>query len=420
MSAVNVFVSNEPAGTISHSDLEEDTFLFHYASSAREHDAVSLTMPVVEDQYDSMGMIHPIFEMNLPEGALRRALELKFAKVIPDFDSLGLLSIVGRSQIGRLRYGTGTQPEEAQPTQSVAELLSYKGAEDFFAALLERFAAHSGVSGMQPKVLVRDGDEGQYERLTDKGATHIVKSFDPNDYPELAANEFFSMKAAQYAGLPIPPLQLSANRRMLVIERFDRNEDGTYLGFEDFCVLMGLRAGGRYDRSYEELAQKIKVYVSPEHHSGAMRQLFGTVVLACAIKNGDAHLKNFAILYDLPGENVRLAPVYDMLSTAPYVPKDVLALTLSGKKAYPSRDELVRYGRQCCGLSARQTEQILLQVATGIRQALDELRIYAEEKVDFRHAASHFQGIFEVGIEFLTSKANEPDAPPIDHAGSTP
>ncbi len=98
---------------------------------------------------------------------------------------------------------------------------------------------------------------------------------------------------------------------MLVIERFDRTEAGAYLGFEDFCVLMGLRAGGRYDRSYEELAQKVRMYVSPEHYVSAMQQLFGTVALAWrAIKNGDAHSAEelLGILYDSPGRTRQACP----------------------------------------------------------------------------------------------------------------
>src|SRR5258708_29520883 len=58
-------------------------------------------MPVRPDQYDAMAGLLPIFEMNLPEGALKERLRMQFAKTIPEFDDLDLLSIVGSSQIGR-------------------------------------------------------------------------------------------------------------------------------------------------------------------------------------------------------------------------------------------------------------------------------------------------------------------------------
>jgi len=49
------------------------------------------------------------------------------------------------------------------------------------------------------------------------------------------------------------------------------------------------------------------------------------IVLNCALHNGDAHLKNFAIVYDDVQGEARLAPVYDLVATSVYFPKDSLA-----------------------------------------------------------------------------------------------
>jgi serine/threonine-protein kinase HipA len=360
-------------------------------------------MPVVPDQYDSMGALHPVFEMNLPEGQLRHRLELMFSKVVRDFDQLALLQIIGKSQIGRLRYAAEGTVLEDVPTHSVEALLAYRGAEDLFDDLLERFATYSGISGLQPKILLRN-ETGAFDRVTGKGATHIVKSFNPTEYPELAANEFFSMRAAGHAKIPTATASLSANRKMLVVERFDRTSSGHYLGFEDFCVLSGLRAGGRYHSSYEDLAGKVGLYVSPEHYASSMEQFFAMVALAFTIGNADAHLKNFGILYDAPGVNVHLAPVYDMLSTRPYHDlTDVPALEFDGAKAFPSRIQLIRFGRTACGLTAQRVDVILSQVAGGVRKAVEEMRAYTHANPDFESAASVFVGIFENGLLHLDS-----------------
>jgi serine/threonine-protein kinase HipA len=395
--AVSAFVAGQLSGVISRSDLMEDTYLFTYDPDCSDDCAVSLTMPVVPDQYDSMGIIHPIFEMNLPESQLRQKLELMFSKVIRDFDSLSLLEIVGKSQIGRLRYAAEGSSLEDVPVESVSKLLAYQGSDDLFSDLMDRFALHSGISGMQPKVLIRDEPQ-TVDRITNKGATHIVKSFNPRDYPELAANEFFSMKAALYAGLPTARASLSNNRKLLIVERFDRTESGDYLGYEDFCVLGGMRSGGRYNSSYEDLAKKIALYVSPENHQGAMEQLFGMVSLACVIRNGDAHLKNFGVLYDRPGVNVRLAPVYDMLSTTPYQPRDILALELNGSKSFPSRNQLVQFGRQSCGLSSQKSIKILDQIANGVTMATTEMQLYCGLNPDFQTTAEHLTRVFSSGL----------------------
>jgi serine/threonine-protein kinase HipA len=395
--ALDVFAAERLTGTLSRSDLEIETFLFGYLKDTRAEDAASLTMPVVADQYDSMGAVHPIFEMNLPEGALLERLRLTFAKTVPDLDNLGLLAIVGQSQIGRLRYAVSGSAPAPVPAQNLKELLTFKGAEDSFQDLLERYAIFSGVSGIQPKVLLRDADV-PLSRITERGATHIVKSFDPREYPELAANEYFCMQAAHAAGILTADVRLSRNRRILVVERFDRTPQGTYLGCEDFCVLSALRAHGRYEGSYELIAKRIGQFVASEEQSPALEQLFAIVALCCAIENGDAHLKNFAVLYENAQSVVRLAPAYDLVSTTVYRARDVMALELAGTKAFPERGRLIAFGRQACGLSSSRVRDVLQRVEHGVYAAQAEIRKYTREHRDFSKAAKPLLAAMERGL----------------------
>src|SRR5947209_7592289 len=119
--------------------------------------AVSVTMPVRLPSWEVPFGLLPIFEMNLPEGILRERLRLAFAKATGSFDDLDLLSIVGRSQVGRIRYtGDKEQLREDVPFQSVDEILASRRDGDLFRYLLDKFATFSGISGVQPKILVRD------------------------------------------------------------------------------------------------------------------------------------------------------------------------------------------------------------------------------------------------------------------------
>ncbi len=87
--------------------------------------------------------------MNLPEGSLRERLRLAFAKATGTFDEFDLLSIVGRSEVGRIRYtGDKEQLHEDVPFQSVGEILErkrgldvppYRLAEDGMALVIDRF-----------------------------------------------------------------------------------------------------------------------------------------------------------------------------------------------------------------------------------------------------------------------------------------
>lgn len=394
--ALNVFANAAPTGRLTRSEREEDTILFTYGPDCPRENAVSLTMPVRADQYDAMSGLLPIFEMNLPEGSLKERLRNAFAKAIPEFDDLDLLSIVGSSQIGRLRYSGQAQLEEVVPTQDLSEILTHRGAEDLFAALLERFARYSGISGVQPKVLVRDGSAP--DKLVYRGATHIVKAFDAREYPELAANELICTQGAEAAGIVTPLLQLSHNRRFLVVERFDLKAGGGYLGIEDFCVLDGRRARGRYNGSYEHVARRIGDFVSTGGLTTAREQFALAVAYSCAIENGDAHLKNFSVLYEHPESAVRFAPVYDLVSTTPYIPRDTLALTLNGTKQFPTREGLVRFVRQVTSKSERSAAELLERVGMGVGVAIKEAEKYGKRHPDARGFVERLVGGMRRGL----------------------
>jgi serine/threonine-protein kinase HipA len=396
---LQVFASDAPTGTLARSDVEEDTILFSYRNDILAASAVSLTMPIRSDQYDSMSGLLPIFEMNLPEGALRERLRLQFAKAVPEFDDLDLLHIVGTSQIGRLRYSQHEQIDPKVPPQDLQEILTYTGSADLFAHLLQRFATYSGISGVQPKVLVRD--EKVPEKLTHAGATHIIKSVDPAEYPELAANEFICMAGAKAAGLRTPRVQLSHNRRFLVVDRFDLADNGTYLGIEDFCVLDARRSHGRYDGSYEHVARRINDFVSPRALREACEQYALMVVYACTVGNGDAHLKNFSVLYRHTEDTVELSPVYDMVSTQLYLPRDSLALTLDGTKEFPYRPALLNFVRKVTGKTAKSAVRLLDRARVGAEAAISQAHEYGQQHTNAAEFVDRLTRVVRAGLQRL-------------------
>lgn len=58
------------------------------------------------------------------------------------------------------------------------------------------------------------------------------------------------------------------------------------------------------------------------------------LAFAAITGNGDMHLKNWSLLYPGDGRTPALSPVYDVLSTIPYIPQDGLALSLAGEKSF--------------------------------------------------------------------------------------
>lgn len=132
-------------------------------------------------------------------------------------------------------------------------------------------------------------------------------------------------------------------------------------------------------------------------------QIFSMLALSCAVENGDAHLKNFAVVYEHAQSIVRLAPAYDIISTTPYSRRDVLALTLQDSKEFPDRKRLVEFGRRHCDLGAAQTAALLTRVHVGVKKALTEIRAYAKKHPDFARAAERFCTSFQRGLERINT-----------------
>ena len=385
---------------------------FAYSPGVEAGRAVSMTMPVRLASWNHPWGVHPIFEMNLPEGVLRESLRQGFAKAVGRFDDLDLLAVVGRSQIGRLRYtAPDTDLDEAVPFQSVDEILKHRRDGTLFAFMLERFAVHSGISGVQPKVMIRDeNDSGRDWGLRPpslKGATHIVKFWDQADYPQLAANEFFCLLAAEKAGLAVPRRRLSEDGSALVIDRFDLLADGSYAGVEDFCVLNARGTAGKYDGGYESaLFKRLKEFIPGETQRAELKKLFTLFALNAAVRNGDAHLKNFALLYDDVDGTPRLADIYDIVTTTVYLPKDAMALTLDGTTRWPEIGQLTRLGTLRCGLAPREAADVLDRVAGAVTDTMAEMARYAAENPAFSEIAAGMRAQWTLGLRHSLGRDN--------------
>jgi serine/threonine-protein kinase HipA len=364
-------------------------------------------MPPRSASWNTSTGLAPIFEMNLPEGALRDRLRLIFAKATGSFDDIDLLSVVGRSQIGRTRF-TGMEDEldEAVPFQSVDEILTSRRGGDLYRYLIERFASSSGVSGVQPKVLIRDdsmftGGKGKKSQFSEtfRGATHIVKFYDSEEYPHLATNEFFCLKAVEAAGLTVPPYHLAEDGSALVMERFDLRPDGTYRGFEDFCVLNGRRTDQKYSGSYEtRVMRRFQQFANSPTVAEETLQLFRLIVFNCAIRNGDAHLKNFGVLYDDVQDAAHLAPAYDLVTTTAYIPKDRMALTLNGSTEWPSRKDLIRFAEGRSLASPRQIKATLEQTCDALSETASLVETAIKSAPHFKEVGGRMLSEWESGI----------------------
>ena len=57
------------------------------------------------------------------------------------------------------------------------------------------------------------------------------------------------------------------------------------------------------------------------------------------------------MLYTDPiSDDVQLSPLYDIVNTTIYLPKDVMALKLGKTKSWPYRDSLIEFAKQHCDI----------------------------------------------------------------------
>lgn len=244
----------------------------------------------------------------------------------------------------------------------------------------------SGISGVQPKVLMPDADIPPPGRIAFPEADLIVKSGSA-EYPWLAQNEFLCMDVARRAGLDVPEFWLSDDASLLVLRRFDLLPER--LGFEDMAVLMGkprdAQGNYKYQGSYEAITRVIAAF-SGTSAAANLRAFFASVVLSMLVRNGDAHLKNFGLLYrDPSADEARLAPIYDVVTTTIYphynqrtgeerVDRTTALKLFSGAKSrqYPSRDDLLGFGKTVCMVS--RPELVIDRIATAMSETLDAHR----------------------------------------------
>lgn len=376
---LRVNVLDRQAGLITY---ENGEYLFDYTLQD-EQSFVSLTMPVRTKSYVN-DKLHPIFEMHLPEGYLLSVIKKHFAKIAKT-DDFGLLKLMSHSIKGRISYSS--QKKSGKNELSLSSLL-HPADENLFDELVSRFALESPLSGIQPKVLAKVRD-----KATLPIEEYIVKSWG-EEYPHLALNEYYCMHIVKEAGLETPEFYLSEDNKLFIMKRFDIKEDGSCLGFEDMCVLQARQAEDKYEGSYEQVAKSIKTFVSPKYKKKALRDFFKMMVINTLVQNGDAHLKNFGIIYE-DITDIYLAPVYDVVCTTLYIKRDIPALHLLGSKKWWGKKLLVRFAKESCKLSAKEANEAFDECQKALYTIIDKMKIRIEQEKDL-HAKECLEKMLEI------------------------
>lgn len=265
--------------------------------------------------------LHPLLSNLLPEGALRQLLAQRLK--VHEHNEFPLLVHLGGDLPGALI----AEPVAAEAIPDAA--FGDGGRLDRVAVDTVDRVAHFSLAGVQMKFSMHQRD-GRYQ-LGDATAPGdwIIKT--PSTvHAHVPLNEYTSMQLAALAGVEVPEIRLVELNKLerlpeiklpdegyaYGIRRFDRAE-GRRVHAEDFAQVLFAYAADKYQKaSYEQIARLI--YQNTYNGQRDVVQMAVRLLVNILLGNGDAHLKNWSILYP-DGVNPVLSPAYDILFTRAYI-----------------------------------------------------------------------------------------------------
>jgi len=331
---LHVLLNDLPVGTLSRE--RSDGCEFRLLESYKQAYPRPVLGQVFLDDLDQVqrtrSKVPSWFSNLLPEGPLR-ALVAQRAGILASREFF-LLRHLGEDLPGAVRIVA--DPSASEPEET--DLFDAKSSE------ADGDSWHFSLAGVQLKFSVRRGERGLTIPVSGRGGDWIVKLPDSR-YPGVPENEYATMRWAEACGIPIPELELVDvaditglpdavgtfhERRALAVRRFDRRADGSRVHMEDFAQILGLYPEEKYKKfNYETLARVIWSLAGEEGLAAFLLRL----VFMAASGNGDAHHKNWTLLYP-DGVRAELSPAYDQVATIPYKADDTLALNLAKSKRW--------------------------------------------------------------------------------------
>lgn len=418
-----------PVGTISGNTPMDACFAYDADYLERE-DAVSISvmLPLQEAAFDP-DRTRRYFDGLLPEGFTRRCVAQWLREEEGDY--LSLLAGLGRECLGALMVTEdGAAPDLPDYRRlSVEEMrsLAREGAMRS-AAIVTR--SHLSLAGASGKVgLYYDPAEGAwYQPVGCAPSTHIVKQSHVR-LEGIVANELLCLSAARKLGIDVVdsflmnPGEGTDENVLFATRRYDRKfvkpiEGGPLAdqaegpgkagspahaaarwkdkaGLSDNSgrtdIIRGLPVPRRLHQ--EDMAQALGIPAERKYekeHAGYLNRMF-RLLRACSadpmrdqlklwdmvtfhylIGNTDGHIKNFSLLYSDSLRTCRLAPAYDVVSTAVYE-SSTREMALGIGDQY----DLNRIDRRCfeeeavrAGLGQAMAMKRLDRLADGLERAL--------------------------------------------------
>lgn len=390
---------------------ESDDFILLYEPGVAPEQLVSLAMPVRARPWVWPRDLHPFFRQNLPEGYLLGILREQFGRWLDGTD-FSLLALVGSSGIGRVTVVPEGKADAAPVTAfDVTRVLHGDNHEAAFEALVREHALHA-VSGVFPKFLEPAATSAGAPpgKTTLRSGAHLIKGSGART-PFLAMNEHYSLEALRRTNaLPVVDSQLSDDGRVLVVRRFDVDDNGQPVcAVEDICGLLGLPPHEKYAATTEEAIRTARSYLAPDTLQSDLEHLGWLILSSHVLRNADLHTKNIALRYTHGGD-VRLAPAYDVVTTQAYpdYANNPPALSVEGRKSWAAGKNLQRLFATRLNIAPGRYREMVERMCDAATDTGRALLREAREHPEWRDTASAMLHAWNDGMERLRSEKPQP------------
>ena len=385
---LNVFLNGDRVGEIERRGPSRYRFAYAPATlQAHRADEVvlSASLPLQSEPFPPSATA-PFFEGLLPEGGVRSAIARSFH--ISEEDGFGLLRVLGADCAGAVAV-LPPEVEPVPPGRGALRPLSRRQLEQLVDDLprnpLGVDAGEEGVrlslGGIQHKLVLAGSVARGFSQPLDGAPSTCLLKPEFGQYTELVANELFCMKVVGTSGARaafVDAIDIGSVRA-LYVERFDRAADAagnvTRVHQEDMCQALGVSPVAKYEDnggpSVAGIVELLRRLRGP-YMARDINDFVHAVLINFLLGNSDAHGKNFALLYE-PGSGPRLAPLYDVVSTAVYPDLTKQMAMAIGGVADPAKVDMEAWARLAeeCHLSRGIAPIVRRRTAALLRAVAD-------------------------------------------------
>jgi len=284
---------------------------------------ISRLLPLASTVYGDEAA-RAFFSNLLPEGAVLTQVARQVG--ISRENVFGLLEAIGGDCAGAISVIASDSLLE--PTGGYRPVAEQKLSDE-----LDKLPSHPFLAGEEGVRLSLAGAQNKLPVFFDGSNYYIPEGASPSSHilktpiaqlDNTVVNETFCMTLAAKIGLPVPAAQVVTigGKQVFMVERYDRKQsasgDIVRLHQEDFCQALGIPPELKYEKEggpgFSDCFQLVDEW-SDEPLLDASN-LLNWAIFNFIIGNADAHGKNLSFLYN--ERLVRVAPFYDLISTAVY------------------------------------------------------------------------------------------------------